>query len=167
MNDIPWRDRCFEDFSVGDTCQHRSARTVSGYDNLLFTLLTQNPAPLHLNHDFVRQSGHEKVPLNSTLTLALVTGQSVADLTPNVMTNLGWSDIRLPAPAYEGDTIYSESRVESMRESSSKPHVGIMALRTIGYTGNGTVIIEFVRTVMMYRRGFVPIPQRPRPRIDA
>jgi acyl dehydratase len=93
MNEIAWRDRFFEDFSVGDVCKHRNSRTVVTYDNLLFTLLTQNPAPLHLNHDFVAAAGHAKNPLNSTLTLALVTGQSVADLTPNVMTNLGWTDV--------------------------------------------------------------------------
>ena len=163
MQEMPWRDRYFEDFSVGDTCKHRSARTVTGYDNLLFTLLTQNPAPLHLNHDYAREAGHEKVPLNSTLTLALVTGQSVADLTPNVMTNLGWSDVRLPAPAFEGDTVYSESRVESLRASSTKSNVGIMSVRTVGYTHDGRVVIEFTRTVMIYRRGFAPVFHRPEP----
>ena len=96
---IAWRDRFFEDFSVGDTCRHRQARTVSSHDNAWFTLLTQNPAPLHLDVQFARQAGFDRVPLNSTLTLALVTGQSVADLTPHVMTNLGWSEVRLPAPA--------------------------------------------------------------------
>ena len=163
MNELAWRDRFFEDFSVGDTCKHRSARTVTGYDNQLFTLLTQNPAPLHLNHHFARQLGHERMPLNSTLTLALVTGQSVADLTPNVMTNLGWTDVKLPAPAFEGDTIYSESTIESLRESSSRPNVGIVTIRTIGYTEQGTVVIEFVRTVMMYRRGCAPVASRPEP----
>lgn len=163
MSDIPWRERVFEDFEVGDRCEHRLARTVTGYDNMLFTLLTQNPAPLHLNHHFVAQAGHERVPLNSTLTLALVTGQSVADLTPNVMTNLGWSDVRLPASAYEGDTIYSESRIESLRESSKRPTVGIVGIKTLGYTQDGTVVIEFVRTVMMYRRGCVPAQVRPQP----
>ncbi|MFP3550905.1 MaoC family dehydratase [Paraburkholderia sp. SIMBA_049] len=163
MNEIPWRERIFEDFKVGDRCEHRLARTVTGYDNMLFTLLTQNPAPLHLNHHFVTQAGLERVPLNSTLTLALVTGQSVADLTPNVMTNLGWIDVTLPAPAYEGDTIYSESRIESLRESSKRPNVGIVGIKTVGYTQDGTVVIEFVRTVMMYRRGCVPAQVRPQP----
>ena len=163
MNDIPWRDRFFEDFTAGDTCRHRLARTVTGYDNMLFTLLTQNPAPLHLDHHYAHQAGHERVPLNSTLTLALVTGQSVADLTPNVMTNLGWSDVRLPASAYEGETIYSESSIESLRESAKRPNVGIVGIRTIGYTQDGTVVIEFVRTVMMYRRGHAPQVDRPVP----
>jgi acyl dehydratase len=163
MNDIEWRDRFFEDFAVGDVCKHRVARTVTGYDNMLFTLLTQNPAPLHVNHHYAQQVGHERIALNSTLTLALVTGQSVADMAPNVMTNLGWSEIRLPAPAYEGDTIYSESRIESLRESSKRQNVGIVAIKTLGYTHEGTVVIEFVRTVLMYRRGHGPAVVRPSP----
>ena len=102
--------------------------------------------------------------MNSTLTLALVTGQSVADLTPNVMTNLGWSDVKLPAPAYEGDTIYSESMIESLRGSSKRANVGIVGVRTTGYTQEGKIVIEFVRTVMMYRRGYGPIHARPEPK---
>jgi acyl dehydratase len=162
-NELRWADRCYEDFTVGDRCRHRSARTVTGYDNLLFTLLTQNPAPLHLDHHYAHAVGHERVPLNSTLTLALVTGQSVADLTPNVMTNLGWSDVRLPAAAYEGDTIYSESKIESLRESRSRDDIGIMEIRTIGYTQEGRVVIEFTRTVMIYKRGRAPEYRRPEP----
>jgi acyl dehydratase len=163
MNEIAWRDRYYDDFTVGDVCKHRSARTVTTYDNMLFTLLTQNPAPLHLNHEFVAAAGHSKNPLNSTLTMALVTGQSVADLTPNVMTNLGWTDVKLPAPAYEGDTIYSESAVEMLRPSRKYPHAGIMGLRTIGHTQAGTIVIEFTRTVLIYKAGGAPHIARPDP----
>jgi acyl dehydratase len=163
INALSWRDRCFEDFAVGETCKHRSARTATTTDNQWFTLLTQNPAPLHLDQAYARSLGHERMPLNSTLTLALVTGQSVADLTPNVMTNLGWNEVRLPAPAYEGDTIYSQSTVVSMRPSSSRDDVGIVAFKTIGHAQDGRVVIEFVRTVMMYRRGHVPVSSRPEP----
>lgn len=161
---LAWRDRYFEDFRTGDKCVHRSARTVAGYDNTLFTLLTQNPAPLHLDHEYVRQAGFDRIPLNSTLTLALVTGQSVADLTPAVMTNLGWSDVRLPAPAFEGDTIYSESVIGSLRDSASRRDVGIVGVDTTGYTQDGTIVIEFRRTVLMYRREFAPVRTRPQPR---
>ncbi|WP_448144833.1 MaoC family dehydratase [Pseudomonas silesiensis] len=163
MSEKEWRDRFYEDFSVGDVCKHRNARTVTTYDNMMFTLLTQNPAPLHLNHEYAKASGHERMPFNSTFTLALVTGQSVADLTPNVMTNLGWSEVRLPAPAYEGDTIYSESQVISLRESSKHSQAGIMALKTTGYTQEGVVVIEFTRTVMIYKTGCVPVLPRPEP----
>jgi itaconyl-CoA hydratase len=167
MSDLEWRDRYFEDFSVGDVCLHRNARTVTTYDNMMFTLLTQNPAPLHLNHDFARASGHPRTPFNSTMTLALVTGQSVADLTPNVMTNLGWSDIRLPAPVYEGDTIYSQSEIHSLRESKSNLEVGVVDIKTSGYNQDGTVVIRFTRTVMMYRRGGAPSVQRPQMAVQA
>lgn len=163
MSTLEWRDRFFEDFQVGDVCRHRNARTVTGYDNMLLTLLSLNPAPLHLNHDYAKAVGHERIPLNSTLTLALVTGQSVADLTPNVMTNLGWDEVRLPAPAFEGDTIYSESRIESVRESGKRPNVGVVGIRTTGYTQDGRVVIEFLRTVLMYRRGQAPVVPRPEP----
>ena len=163
MSEKEWRDRFYEDFSVGDVCKHRNARTVTTYDNMMFTLVTQNPAPLHLNHEYAKASGHERMPFNSTFTLALVTGQSVADLTPNVMTNLGWSEVRLPAPAYEGDTIYSESQVISLRESSKHSQAGIMALKTTGYTQEGVVVIEFIRTVMIYKAGCVPVLPRPEP----
>ena len=164
MTTKPWRDRFFEDFAVGDVCKHRHARTVTPYDNMLFTLLTQNPAPLHVNHDYAKAAGHERVPFNSTFILALVTGQSVADLTPNVMTNLGWSEVKLPAPTYEGDTIYSESEVVSLRESATHPRAGIMSLKTIGYNQTGTVVIEFGRTVMVYKAGHAPSTPRPEPR---
>ncbi|WP_180900585.1 MaoC family dehydratase [Martelella soudanensis] len=163
MTDIEWRDRFFEDFTVGDVCKHRSARTVTTYDNMMFTLLTQNPAPLHLNHDFVKAAGHQNVPFNSTFTLALVTGQSVADLTPNVMTNLGWQDVRLPSPAFEGDTIYSESEVVSLRESAKHENAGIMSVKTTGYNQDGEIVIEFVRTVMIYKKGKGPKVRRPEP----
>lgn len=162
-----WRDRFFEDFSVGDICHHRNARTVTKSDNINFSLLTQNPAPLHLNPEYAKAAGHQRVPVNSTLTLALVTGQSVADLTPNVKTNLGWSDVRLPAPAYEGDTIYSESLVESLRESSSHPDAGIMTLRTLGYNQEGEVVIQFRRAVMVFKSGFSPKFYRPVPQNGA
>ena len=164
---LAWRDRFFEDFQVGDRCQHRSARTVSTHDNAWFTLLTQNPAPLHLDHEFVRQSGFERVPLNSTLTLALITGQSVADLTPHVITNLGWQDVRLPAPAFEGDTLYSESTIESLRPSASRPTAGVVGIRTRGFNQLGIVVIEFTRLVLMWRRGHMPERTRPQPQDPA
>lgn len=163
QNDLPWRDRFFEDFALDDRCEHRQARTVHSHDNAWFTLLTQNPAPLHLDAEFARQAGFSRAPLNSTLTLALVTGQSVADLTPNVMTNLGWSDVRLPAPAFEGDTLYSTSTIASLRDSRSRPEVGVVGIHTRGYNQDGTVVITFTRSVLMYRRGMAPRFERPAP----
>ena len=163
MSEMEWRDRCFEDFAVGDVCKHRQSRTITEYDNMLLTLLTQNPAPLHIDRHFARAMGHARPIVNSTLTLALVTGQSVADLTPNVITNLGWDKVRLPAPVFEGDTIYSQSMVEALRPSASRKDAGIMTLLTTGYTQEGLIVLQFARTVMIARRGFEPTFSRPEP----
>ena len=94
--------------------------------------------------------------MDSTFTLALVTGQSTIDLSLNVMANLGWDEVRLPNPLFEGDTVYSRSEVLEKRESKSRPNVGIVKVKTTGFTQEGTVVIEFLRTFMVYRRGHVP-----------
>ena len=94
--------------------------------------------------------------MDSTFTLALVTGQSTIDLSLNVMANLGWDEVRLPNPLFEGDTVYSRSEVLEKRESKSRPNVGIVKVKTTGFTQEGTVVIEFFRTFMVYRRGHVP-----------
>ncbi|ETR78693.1 acyl dehydratase [Afipia sp. P52-10] len=163
MDEMLWRDRCFEDFAVGDVCKHRQSRTITEYDNMLFTLMTQNPAPLHIDKHFAKAMGHTRPIVNSTLTLALVTGQSVADLTPNVITNLGWDKVRLPAPVFEGDTIYSQSMVEALRPSASRKDAGIITLQTVGYTQEGVIVLQCARTVVIARRGFEPKVQRPEP----
>ena len=97
-------------------------------------------------------------------TLALVTGQSVTDVSQNAMANLGWDDVRLPAPVFEGDTIYSQSEVVAARPSSSRPEVGIVTVQTTGYNQDGRVVITFRRSVMVYRRDHAP--SRPRPILD-
>jgi acyl dehydratase len=94
--------------------------------------------------------------VDSTFTLALVTGQSVTDVSQNVMANLGWDEVRLPNPVFEGDTIYSRSEVLETRESKSRANVGIVTVRTTGFNQEGTTVIEFKRTVMVYKRGHVP-----------
>jgi acyl dehydratase len=102
--------------------------------------------------------------VDSTFTLALVTGQSVADVSQNVMANLGWDEVRLPHPVFEGDTIYSESEVLEARESRSRPNVGVVKVATRGYNQDGTVVITFTRTLLVYRRDHAPADSRPRPR---
>ena len=89
-------------------------------------------------------------------TLALVTGQSVTDISQNAMANLGWDEVRLPNPVFEGDTIYSRSEVLEKRESKSRPNVGIVKVKTTGFTETGKIVIEFLRTFMVYKRGHVP-----------
>ena len=94
--------------------------------------------------------------VDSTFTLALVTGQSVTDISQNVFANLGWDEVRLPAPVFEGDTIYSQSEVLEKRESRSRQNVGIVTVETTGYNQNGETVITFKRTIMVYRRDHAP-----------
>ena len=158
-----WRGRFFEDFEVGDIYEHPLGRTVTTTDNLWFTLLTQNTAPIHVDHAYAAQTEFGKPLVDSTFTLALVTGQSVGDVSQNVFANLGWDEVRLPAPVFEGDTIYSTSEVLARRESKSRPNAGILTVKTTGFNQEGTVVITFERTVMIYKRGHAPEIQRPRP----
>ncbi len=164
MPEVPgWEGRFFEDFAVGDVYVHRLGRTVLDVDNSWFTLLTQNTAPIHFDRHYAAGTEFGRPLVDSTFTLALVTGQSVADISQNVLANLGWDEVRLPHPVYEGDTIYSESEVLSARPSRSRPAVGIVTVRTTGSNQNGVVVITFARTIMVYRRGEGPSSNRPRP----
>jgi len=151
-----WTGRVYEDFEVGDIYQHPLGRTVLPVDNSWFTLLTQNVNPIHFDAHYAAQTEFKKPLVDSTFTLALVTGQSTIDLSVNVMANLGWDEVRLPHPLFEGDTVYSRSEVLDKRESKSRPTVGIVTFKTTGLNQDGTVVIEFKRTVMVYKRGHVP-----------
>jgi itaconyl-CoA hydratase len=151
-----WRGRFFEDFEVGDVYEHPLGRTVTTTDNVWFTLLSQNTAPVHFDHNYAAQTEFGKPLVDSTFTLALVTGQSVTDISQNVFANLGWDEVRLPAPVFEGDTIYSQSEVLEKRGSRSRPNVGIVTVETTGYNQDGRTVITFKRTIMVYRRGHAP-----------
>jgi itaconyl-CoA hydratase len=157
-----WRGRFFEDFTVGDVYQHPLGRTISATDNSWFTLLTQNTAPLHVDAHYAGQTPFGRPLVNSTLTLALVTGQSVTDVSQNVIANLAWDAIQLPAPVYEGDTLYSRSTVLQVRASQSRPNAGVVSVHTIGFNQDGVTVIRFDRTLLVYRRGHGP--QLPEPR---
>lgn len=161
-----WRGRFFEDFSVGDVYRHPLGRTVLPVDNSWMTLLTQNTAPIHFDAHYAASTEFGQPLVDSTFTLALVTGQSVTDISMNVMANLGWDRVRLPHPVFEGDTIYSESEVLSVRESASRPNVGIVTVRTIGFNQRGEIVITFERTVLVYRRGYGPGHATVEPRWD-
>ena len=157
MTSVPgWRGRFFEDFEVGDVYEHPLGRTVTETDNIWTTLLTQNTAPIHFDAHYAAQTEFGRRLVDSTFTLALVTGQSVTDVSQNVMANLGWDEVRLPAPVFEGDTIYSRSEVLECRASRSRPEVGIVTVRTTGFNHEGTVVITFRRTLLVYKRGRGP-----------
>ncbi|HZS93161.1 MAG TPA: MaoC family dehydratase [Chloroflexota bacterium] len=158
-----WQGRFFEDFTVGDVYEHPLGRTVTTTDNIWFTLLTQNANAIHFDHHYAAQTEFGKPLVDSTFTLALVTGQSVIDVSMNVMANLGWDDVRLPNPVFEGDTIYSQSEVLSVRESRSRPNVGIVTIQTTGFNQDGTTVITFKRTLMVFKRGHAPTRPHPKP----
>jgi acyl dehydratase len=151
-----WKGRVYEDFQVGDVYRHPLGRTVLAADNVWFTLLTQNTNPIHFDAAYAARTEFGRPLVDSTFTLALVTGQSVSDISQNAMANLGWDEVRLPSPVFEGDTIYSESEVLETRASRSRPNVGIVRFKTRGFNQDGVLVIEFNRTVMVYRRGHVP-----------
>lgn len=156
-----WEGRYFEDFEVGDVYPHPLGRTLTQNDNISFTLMTQNTAALHFDRHYAAQTEFGKPLINSCLTLALVTGQSVTDVSQNVFANLGWDEVRLPHPVFEDDTLYSRSEVLEKRESRSRPDVGVVTVRTEGYNQDGVVVISFRRTLLVYRRGRKPVAGRP------
>src|ERR1700688_2618071 len=164
-----WRGRFFEDFEVGDVYEHALGRTITTADNICFTLLTQNTQPIHFDRQYAAQTEFGKPLVNSCLTLSLVTGQSVSDVSQNVMANLGWDEVRLPHPVFEGDTIHSRSEVLEIRESRSRSNVGIVTVRTTGFNQDGVEVISFKRTALIYRKSARKSPpksaaSRPAPR---
>ena len=161
-----WQGRFFEDFEVGDIYEHPLGRTVTTTDNAWFTLLTQNTAAIHFDRHYAEQTEFGRPLVDSTFTLALVTGQSVTDVSQNVFANLGWDEVRLAAPVFEGDTIYSQSEVLEKRESRSRENVGIVTVKTTGYNQQGTVVITFKRTIMVYKKGQAPEIVRITPKED-
>ena len=147
-----WRGRFYEDFEVGDIYQHPLGRTISESDNTWFTLLSMNPNQLHFNQEYGARTEFGRRLVNSTLTLSIVTGLSVSDISQNVVANLGWDEVRLPHPLFIGDTLYAKTRVLEKRESKSRPKVGIVKVETQGLNQDGTVVISFKRTIMVYKR---------------
>ena len=145
--------RYFEDFNVGDVYEHRPGRTISETDNSWFTLLTMNTHPLHFDAEYASKSEFGKPLVNSALTLAIVAGMSVSDTSQKAIANLGWTDIKLTAPVFHGDTIYAESEVLEKRESKSRPTQGVVTIRTTGTKADGTVFMTYVRTMLIPKRG--------------
>ncbi|HEX6351205.1 MAG TPA: MaoC family dehydratase [Candidatus Dormibacteraeota bacterium] len=150
-----WEGRFFEDFSVGDVYRCRYGRTVTEHDNISFTLLTCNTNQIHFNRDYGARTEWGQCLINSALTLAIVVGMGVADVSENGFA-LGWDEIKLPHPLFAGDTLYSESEVVDVRESRSRPEQGVVKVLTRGYNQNGDVVIEFRRSVMVWKRAHAP-----------
>ena len=144
--------RYFEDFTAGDTYKHWPGRTLTAADNTWFTLLTMNQHPIHFDEEYARKTEFGKPLVNSTLTLAIVVGMSVQDVSQNAIANLGWTDIAMPAPVFNGDTLYAESTVLEKRESKSRPGQGIVTVATRGWKQDGTTVMTFKRSILIPRR---------------
>jgi acyl dehydratase len=145
--------RCFEDFVVGDVYDHPLGRTITETDNVWFTTLTMNTNQLHFNNHYSTDGIHGRALVVSTLTLAIVTGLSVLDTSQHAVANLGWEDVSMPAPVFVGDTIYAQSRVEALRESASRPTVGIVTISSRGVNQDGVVVMTYRRKIMVAKRG--------------
>ena len=145
--------RYLEDFVVGDVYEHWPGRTITDYDNIAFSLLTMNAHPMHCDAHFAAKSEFGKPLVNSALTLAIVVGMTVNDVSFKAIANLGWKDIQLTAPVFPGDTLYARSEVLEVRESRSRSTQGIVTTRTTGLKQDGTVVMTFVRNSLVPKRG--------------
>ena len=146
--------RFYDDFAVGDVYQHPFGRTISEADSTWFTQLTCNTNQNHFNAHLAKSNPitEGRVIVNSGFTVALVLGLSVIDMSQNAVANLGWTDIKLTHPVYVGDTIYAESVCTGMRESSSRPGMGVITMKTRGLNQHGDVIVTWTRSVMVPKR---------------
>jgi itaconyl-CoA hydratase len=152
--------RCFEDFEKGLVIQHELGRTINTADNTWFTLITNNNNPIHFDRYYAAQTEFGQPLVNSTLTLAIIVGLTVGDVSKNGI-NLGWKEINMPAPVFEGDTVYAQTEILGTRESKSRPNMGIVNIKTTGFKQDGTVIITLERTILVYKRGHVPVLPKP------
>jgi len=146
--------RYYEDFQIGDVYEHRPGRTITQTDNIWFTLLTMNTHPMHFDEEYAKHSEFGKCIVCSPLTVALMVGQSVTDVSQKAIANLGWTDIKLTHPVFAGDTLYSKSEVLEKRESASRPNAGIVTVKTIGTNQDGKVVGTFVRTILIAKHGY-------------
>lgn len=145
--------RWFEELVVGDVFDHDVRRTVTETDNLLFTTLTMNTQPLHLDAEFARAAGFGQILVNSMFTLAFVMGVSVSDLTlGTTLGNLGMENVRFPAPVFIGDTLRSRTTIVASRESRSNPLAGIVTFRHEGFNQSDQLVVDCQRVGMMMKR---------------
>ncbi|MBM3406207.1 MAG: MaoC family dehydratase [Betaproteobacteria bacterium] len=146
--------RYFEDFNIGDIYEHRPGRTITETDNTWFTLLTMNTHPMHFDAEYAKHSEFGRCIVCSPLTVALIVGMSVTDVSQKAIANLGWKEIRLPHPLFAGDTLTAESEVLDKRESKSRPSAGLVTVKSRGFNQDGKLVCEFDRTILVAKRGF-------------
>lgn len=164
-----WVGRYFEDFQIGDIYRSRLGRTITEADNIWFTLVTNNSNQIHFNSEYAKRTEWRKPLVNSALTLSIVAGLGVVDVSENGFA-LGWDGITLPHPLFAGDTLYCQQEVIEVRESKSRPQMGIVKVRTLGIQQEGRVVIDYARNIMVWKRAhapnvnFFPEPQLPKAR---
>jgi itaconyl-CoA hydratase len=146
----------YEDFEPGDIFEHRPGRTITDVDNIWMTLLTLNVQQVHFDAAYAAKTEWKKMLVDSTFTLALLTGMSVRTVSAKVVANLGWDKVKATHPVFAGDTLYAESKVLSKRESKSRPTQGIVTVSTRGVNQDGAEVMSFERTMLIYKRGHSP-----------
>ncbi len=144
---------CYEDFEVGDVYEHWPGRTITETDNIWFTNLTMNTHPLHFDLEYASHSEFGRPLVNSTFTLALVAGMTVSSTSQKAIANLGWEEVKLPAPVFVGDTLYARTEVLGKRESASRPSAGIVRVRHIGLNQDGTTVLDMTRSFLAAKKG--------------
>lgn len=150
-----WLGRFFEDFEVGDIYRARLGRTITLTDNIQFTMITNNTNQLHFNTDYAARTEFKKPLINSALTFSVVAGLAVSDVSENGFA-LGWDWVKLPNPVFPGDTIYVETEVISVRDSKSRPTQGVILVQSRGINQDGKMVLEFQRSVMVWKREHAP-----------
>ena len=146
----------YEDFEVGDVFEHRPGRTITDVDNIWMTLLTMNVQQVHFDAVYAAKTEWKKMLVDSTFTLALLTGMSARTISAKVVANLGWDRVKATRPVFAGDTLYAESTVLFKRESKSRPTQGIVTVATRGLNQDGKEVMSFERTMLIYKRGHSP-----------
>ena len=144
--------RYLEDFTVGDVYEHRPGRTITESDNINFSLMTMNAHPMHCDAAFAAKSEFGKPLLNSGLTLAIVLGMTVNDVSAKAIANLGWKEINLTAPVHPGDTLYAETLVVDTRLSQSRPGEGVVTLEHRCRNQDGELVATATRQTLVRRQ---------------
>ena len=143
----------FDELEIGQLIKHALGRTLTETDNLLFSSLTMNTQPLHINQDFASKTEFGRCIVNGIFTLGLVVGITVTELTAGtIVANLGYENIKHPHPMFAGDTLYVETEITDKRDSKSRPEAGIITMKHIGQNQQGTICIEVTRSALFLRR---------------
>lgn len=145
--------RWFDEWTVGDRIEHEIRRTVTETDNLLFSTMTHNPQPLHLDLEAAKASDFGQILVNGTFTFALMVGLSVADTTlGTLVANLGYDKLVMPKPVFIGDTMRAESAVVELRQSKSRPDAGIVTFKHLLINQRDEIVCQCLRSALLRKR---------------